>query len=230
MDGRYSLLRYSLGSSERDVESALCCTGSLNVVAGAAVLTYSSARFTAALQGKILGSVAVISLISANGELSVNARMSANILAEMRRAEFLWSVAYACKNVCRGVFAQEALGAKIWACKDIPLLISAVCALFSEAAGSKDVSSALSGQGVLNSLPSATSQTTDTARVLLSIPPDGELRLNSDIFTAMLNGENVLYAQDGDWITLSDKTLRLLVESVSGGGLEGQLIYTERYL
>lgn len=230
MDGKYSFLRYSLGSPERDVESALRCTGNLNVVAGAAVLTYSSSRFTAALQGKVLGSVAVISLIPANGELFVNVRMSANILAEMRRAEFLWPVAYACKNVCRGVFAQEALGAKILACKDIPLLISVVCALFSEAAGSKDVSSALSGQGVLNSLPSATSQTTDTTRVLLTIPPGGELRLNSDVFTAMLNGENVLYAQNGDWITLSDKTLRLLVESVSGGGLEGQLIYTERYL
>ena len=46
----------------------------------------------------------------------------------------------------------------------------------------------------------------------------------------MLDGENVLYAQSGDWINVSRELLRLIVESATGGALEGQLIYTERYL
>lgn len=64
----------------------------------------------------------------------------------------------------------------------------------------------------------------------VTIPPGGELRLDSDVFLAMLDGENVLYAQSGDWINVSRELLRLIVESATGGDLEGQIIYTERYL
>lgn len=64
----------------------------------------------------------------------------------------------------------------------------------------------------------------------VTIPPGGELRLDSDVFLSMLDGENVLYAQSGDWINVSRELLRLIVESATGGALEGQIIYTERYL
>ena len=76
----------------------------------------------------------------------------------------------------------------------------------------------------------ATSQTAEVAKVEITIPPGGELRLDSDIFTAMLDGENVLYAQSGDWINVSRELLRLIVENATGGALEGQIIYTERFL
>ena len=57
----------------------------------------------------------------------------------------------------------------------------------------------------------------------VTIPPGGELRLDSDVFLAMLDGENVLYAQSGDWINVSRELLRLIVESATGGDLEGQI-------
>lgn len=50
------------------------------------------------------------------------------------------------------------------------------------------------------------------------------------MFTVLLNGQNALHTQSGDWITVSRELLRLLIESASGGRLEGQLIYTERFL
>ena len=76
----------------------------------------------------------------------------------------------------------------------------------------------------------ATSQTTERTALQLTIPPGGELRIDSEIFIVLLNGENALHTQSGDWINISRDLLRLIVESASGGQLQGQLIYTERYL
>ena len=52
----------------------------------------------------------------------------------------------------------------------------------------------------------------------------------SDVFTVLLNNQNALHTQSGDWINVSRELLRLIIESASGGQLRGQLIYTERYL
>ncbi len=71
---------------------------------------------------------------------------------------------------------------------------------------------------------------TERTTLQLTIPPGGELRIDSELFSVLLNGENALHTQSGDWINISRSLLRLVVESASGGRLEGQLIYTERYL
>ena len=230
MNGRYSLLRYSLGSSERDVESALLCTGNLNVVAGATVPVQSAARFTASLRGGIQGTVAVLSSLPAKSGLGASVRMSANILIGMHAEGAFQSSARAVKNILGIAKMSGNLSAAAWASKWIPSILSVRGRLGASAAGSKNIPSGLRCEGVLTSLPEATSQTTETARVRLTIPPGGELRLDSEFFTALLDGENVLYAQEGGWITLSGQLRRLVVESASGGPLEGQLIYTERYL
>lgn len=95
---------------------------------------------------------------------------------------------------------------------------------------SKNIHTSLVAADILTAILEATSQTTEIVTVQVTIPPGGELRLDSDVFLAMLNGENVLYAQSGDWINVSRALLRLIVESATGGSLEGQLIYTERFL
>ena len=64
----------------------------------------------------------------------------------------------------------------------------------------------------------------------LTIPPGGDLRIDSGTFTVTLDGRNVLHTQSGDWIEVSRELLRLLIESASGGQLEGRLVYTERFL
>ena len=56
------------------------------------------------------------------------------------------------------------------------------------------------------------------------------LRIDSDTFRVLLNGENVLDKQSGDWLMLSRDLLYLDIESAIGNGLSGNLIYTERYL
>ncbi len=68
------------------------------------------------------------------------------------------------------------------------------------------------------------------ARIEVTIPPNGELRIDSNVFNATMNGENILHLYNGDWIMISRDTTTLTVQTASGGTLVGQLLYTERYL
>lgn len=83
---------------------------------------------------------------------------------------------------------------------------------------------------VLGSVSGAGTQSTEQVSVTVTIPPGGELRIDSDTFRVLLNGENVLDKQSGDWLMLSRDLLYLDIESAIGNGLSGNLIYTERYL
>ena len=65
---------------------------------------------------------------------------------------------------------------------------------------------------------------------MIAIPPGGEIRIDSDTFRVLLDGENILYAQEGDWINVAREVLYLDIESATGGALEGSITYQERYL
>jgi len=70
-----------------------------------------------------------------------------------------------------------------------------------------------------------------TAQIAVTIPPGGELRLDSGIFTAMLDTQNVLHSYSGNWINLKPGMVRLDMAGVIGGtGLTAQVLYNERYL
>ena len=86
------------------------------------------------------------------------------------------------------------------------------------------------GSEVLGAVSGAGTQSTEQVSVTVTIPPGGELRIDSDTFRVLLNGENVLDKQSGDWLMLSRDLLYLDIESAIGNGLSGNLIYTERYL
>ena len=76
----------------------------------------------------------------------------------------------------------------------------------------------------------ASSQSTEIVRIDITLPPGSEIRIDSETYRVIMDGDNVLYAQNGDWLTLTRELLYIDVESASGGELSGTLIYTERYL
>ena len=69
-----------------------------------------------------------------------------------------------------------------------------------------------------------------TANIDVSIPPGGELRIDSDIFTAFLGQQNILHLHSGDWINFSRNTRVLSIEAGTNGNLTGDVVYTERFL
>ena len=63
----------------------------------------------------------------------------------------------------------------------------------------------------------------------VTIPPGGEIRINSEAFTALLGTQGVLHLYQGDWIMLHRNTTQIRIETGSGGRLEGEILYHERF-
>ena len=62
------------------------------------------------------------------------------------------------------------------------------------------------------------------------LPPGGVLVIDSDAFTAELNGENAIDQYTGDWPEITRLLTRLRVEGGTSGTLNVTVLYTERYL
>ena len=229
-DRRYSLARYSINQTDKTVEIAESFSETMGAVAGAAVSVDFRDRYTDALQGSARGTVSVISALAVASGLFTVARMSADVITRAALSEALRGSVYGQKNTPAALAVLEELAARAWASKNIPAPLEFADCLAAAAAGSKDVPASLKVSEVLTSMLEATSQTTERMTLQLTIPPGGELRIDSELFLVLLDGENALHTQSGDWINVSRELLRLIIESASGGQLRGQLIYTERYL
>ena len=70
----------------------------------------------------------------------------------------------------------------------------------------------------------------EEATVHISIPPGGELRIDSDNFTTLLGEENVLWAYEGDWLQLHRDTTQVRIFADMGGELEGQILFAEHFV
>lgn len=64
----------------------------------------------------------------------------------------------------------------------------------------------------------------------VTLAPGDTLVIDSDHYTVLHNGENILDKHSGDWVELSRNTRTLLVESGTPATLETSILYTERYL
>lgn len=229
-DRRYNLARYSVNLETAVVEIAETFGETLNSVAGVAIPVDTRERYSNTMRGYSRGTISVVSTMTAEAGLFAAAKMSANIVVKATAEETLSAAAAAIKNTPAALTSEDVLTAAARASKNIPEGMSGTEVLTALATASKDIYSALVVGDILTAIMDATSQTTETAVVEITIPPGGELRIDSDAFLVLLDGENVLYAQSGDWINVSRELLRLIIESATGGDLTGQLIYTERFL
>lgn len=229
-DRRYSLARYSVNQETKTVEIKESFSETMGAVAGAAIPVDFRDRYAETLQGSVRGTVSVISAFSGVSDLFAAARMSADVVTRASLAEALQGAMYGRKNTPAALAAAEEMTSRATGTKNVPAPLELADRLTAAAAGSKNIPAPFKASEVLTSMLEATSQTTERTALQLTIPPGGELRIDSEIFIVLLNGENALHTQSGDWINVSRDLLRLIVESASGGQLQGQLIYTERYL
>jgi hypothetical protein len=64
----------------------------------------------------------------------------------------------------------------------------------------------------------------------ITIPPGGVVIIDSDTFTAIMGNQNILHLYKGDWLYFTRNTAQIRLESTSGGSIDGEVIYSERYL
>ena len=64
----------------------------------------------------------------------------------------------------------------------------------------------------------------------VTIPPGGEVRVDSDVFTAMMGQANILHTFKGDWIFFERNTAQLVIDSATRGEIAGEVIFNTRYI
>ena len=228
--GRYGLTRYSLGAGEGTIEAGAAFSAGLRGLAGGTVQIPAGEVLTGALGGTTRGALAVDASLDARAQLLANGRLRADIAVSVSLAAVLAGAGHLGKDLPAALEASAALLGNVWASKDMPVPETFKSGLTVTAAGSKDLLGDLLAAAVLTTSAEAGVQSRDRAVFQVTIPPGGELRIDSGLYTVLLNGENALHAQEGDWVELSRSLVRLTVECAQGGGLAGQIVYQERYL
>lgn len=229
-NSRYSLTRYSISTEKHIVEVAESFTENMVAVAGAAIPVDTWEKFYAAIQATTRGTISVPSALKVDEGLAAAVKAVADVVTMASMAEDITATARALKNIPAVLAGENFIVAKSYGSKNTPTSLSEREALDASAFVSKDKLFNTVVSEALGAVTEATSQTTETARVQITIPPGGELRIDSEYFTVTLNGENVLHEQSGDWINLSPELLRLIIENAIGGTLTGDIIFTERFL
>ena len=222
---RFNLSRFSLGSQDNTIHIELLLAENLESVAGVAIPVETTAFFNDILRGTARGAIGIASTFESYAAMNSAALMQANIIVKG-----LLAMSDGAQNSMIVNVLADNLGASSYASADILWHEAYADALTSLASVVKDILIDPLLYEVLGSVSGAGTQSTEQVSVTVTIPPGGELRIDSDTFRVLLNGENVLDKQSGDWLMLSRDLLYLDIESAIGNGLSGNLIYTERYL
>lgn len=229
-NSRFSLARFSLGPEGNTIQVEGSFFEELQSVSGVAVPVSTSAFMVEVFQGTARGAVALPSKFQSEAEMQASVEMNANILIRSEITEHVHGVGVGSRNENIHLFWSDGLTGKTWGSKRLHRGFSMAEDSTASAFASKNVLRSLFGSEFLTVLTDAGKQSTDQVLLTIVLPPGGELRIDSETFRVLLDGENVLYAQEGDWLSLSRDMRYLDIESATGGVLEGSITYQERYL
>ena len=227
---RFSLTRFSLGLETIKLPIDVSFSDELKELCGAAIPVPSTLFVNDVIRGSMRGAIAIKCAFESDCSLYQLCKMNANICIYFDEEEIISSITYGSRNENIVALLADELNGKLHGSKTIPYMINFSDEVESYTNGVMNRYTDWMLNEVMTSLMEAVSQTTEIARVDITIPPGSELRIDSETFRAMLDGENILYAQNGDWLTLTRELMYIDIESATGGSLEGMIIYTERYL
>lgn len=69
-----------------------------------------------------------------------------------------------------------------------------------------------------------------SAEYEITIPPGSTLVIDSNNYVVLLDGENVIWCQSGDWLFLNRNTYDIVLDFVGGQSTTQKILYTERWL
>lgn len=227
---RFSLSRFSLGAEGNVIQVEGSFSAELQSVSGVAVPVSTSAFMVEVFRGTSKGTIAIPFKFDSEAEMQADVTMNADVLMWPSFFEGVESVSFGSRNENIHEFWSDETHSKTWGSKRMHRAFAFAETGTAYSFASKNVIRSLFSSEFLTVLTDAGKQATDQAIITIAIPPGGELRIDSDTFRVLLDGENILYAQEGDWIHVAREVLYLDIESATGGALEGSITYQERYL
>lgn len=230
INGQYSLLRYSanIGSSI-DVEESF--TEELKGVSGSAVFIDIVDGFdeSAVCLGRVTASV--ITTADVINQMGHDVSMMANSVVEDAFYSSVLETVRTAQDIYVSVVSSTDILSVSYLSIDTPTSLSAEEAVFGSSRVCKNItdSATYPTEVLLGTVGGGTVE--DLVLTLdVTIPPGGELRIDSENYTVTLNGENVLYAQSGYWPILSRELAQMTIDSGTGGEMTGEIVYAERWL
>lgn len=228
---RFSLARFSANPDANLISVEVTLSDSLVSVAGVAVPVSITSFMTEVLsRGQARGTIAKTASFSAYAEMQSTVEGNANILVQPMCSADLQADVFGCRNEVLRLAVSVDLHQRAWGSKTMPFGLSPAEELTGGAFASKNILRECVLGETLSMLSEAGLQGTDEVSISVIIPPGGELRIDSETFRVLLDGQNVLHAQQGAWIKLSREVLYIDIEAATGGELVGGLLYQERWL
>lgn len=230
INGQYSLLRYSanIGPSI-DIEESF--SEELKGVSGTAVFMDVADSFdeAAVCLGRVTASV--ITTADVPNQMNHDVSMNANSIVEDAFYSSLNETAKASQDIYVIAVSSTDILALSYLSVDTPTSLSAEESVFGASRVCKNItdSATYPTEVLLGTVSGGTVE--DLVLTLdVTIPPGGELRIDSENYTVTLNGQNVLYAQSGYWPILSRELAQMTIDSGTGGKMTGEIVYSERWL
>lgn len=227
--GRFDLSRFDLAGTTTDIQIRVTFADSLDGQFGAgAQLRVERMTFASQLAAQSAGAAGIPTALELAEVLTTAASGVAAMPVTAQFADWLGGRMAAGANFSVAFSLEDQLESAAQAGANLSMTITWAAALEEQAALGADYYYAAALSAILSAFADAGSLEQLVTVILGSIPPGSELRIDSDNFTVTLDGENILYMQEGDWIDL-DRQLRSVIVNAAGS-LEGEIIYTERYL
>lgn len=227
--GRFDLSRFDLAGTTTDIQIRVTFADSLDGQFGAgAQLRVERMTFASQLAARSAGAAGIPTALELGEALLTAAEGVSAIPAEAAFRDRLEGALAAGANLSVAFQWKDQLAVQSRMGANLSMTITWAAALEEQASLGADYYYAAALSAILSAFADAGSLEQLVTVILGSIPPGSELRIDSDNFTVTLDGENILYMQEGDWIDL-DRQLRSVIVNAAGS-LEGEIIYTERYL
>lgn len=227
---RFNLSRFSLGSQDNIIPIEMTFVEELKQVAGVAIPVETTAFFNDVIRGSLRGAIAMKSAFESSASVLCVCEMKANINLLFVAEDAVNAIVEGSQNSKIITTIADKLEMAIHGSKTMSNSASFQDALIADTYGVKDIQASNILSEVLTSMLDASSQITEVTRINITLPPGSEIRIDSETFRVLMDGENYLYTQEGDWLTLNRELLYFDIESATGGSLVGTVIYTERYL
>lgn len=229
INGRYSYLKYSANApTNLSIEEEFYTY--LNGLSGAVVTEDVSEFFSENQYCNAIITKSIYAVANVNSGLFATGTINKNILSLEDLYENMYQNVIASQDINAICDFEDAIENTCYLSIDLFEKLNVDNSLFSSSSASSNIFiDVFMGDVFQSEIISGTIEE-ETTSISISIPPGSELRIDTENYTVTLDGENVLYSHSGFWPILTKDIISLSINGTNGGGLKGELIYTERWL
>lgn len=233
-NSRFDYLRFGLQADEgQDIAIVADFSDALRNVSGSGSLIEVDLALFDCLQIESRITPTYPTTFSASTQLQTLLNLIGGVVID---ASFEGLVSYraeAVKDVAASENYADALSADVYVGKDTPIEgrhSRLSDSLQGKSQVVKDIISQLLLTSILHSIVSTVILEAYSLTISVELPAGSTLEIRSDTYDVYLDGVNILHLHKGDWIFLDRDVVAVEVDSGTGGEIQGQVMYNERYL